>query len=84
MNISEIFIKDGNFKSWLRGAFLVVGICIVYVSLKYFDSILLMSFGLLIAALGGYSSKAHTIGLKPFDNTYEKTKESYKKEDKNK
>ena len=77
MHIRQIFLKEGNFSPWLRTLFMIIGICVVYVSLKYFDSILMMSLGLLFAALGGYSSRAHTLGLKPFDNSYKKAKQSY-------
>lgn len=40
-----------------------------------------MSLGLIFTALGGYSSRAHTIGLKPFDNAYKKAKDSYKEDE---
>jgi hypothetical protein len=79
--MAKIFIKDGNFTPWLRAVFILIGICIVYVSLKYLDSVFLMSLGLVFTALGGYSSRAHTFGLKPFDNTYKKAKKSYEKKD---
>jgi hypothetical protein len=78
MNIVEHFIKNGNFTPWVRTVFILLGIGTVYVSLKYFDSLLFMSLGLIFAALGGYSSRANTFGIKPFDNTYKKAKDSYK------
>jgi hypothetical protein len=36
-----------------------------------------MSIGLGVAAIGGYASKAHQLGIKPFDNSYEKARKSY-------
>jgi len=80
MKIVKIFIQDGNFSSWLRAVFILIGIGIVFVSLKYFDSLLLMAIGLIFSALGGYSSRAKTFGLKPFDNTYKQAKDSYSKD----
>jgi hypothetical protein len=72
MKIMKLFIKDGNFASWLRAAFILLGGGIIYVGITYYSSMILMSFGLFIAALGGYSSRAKTSGLKPCDNTYKK------------
>jgi hypothetical protein len=36
-----------------------------------------MSIGLSIAAIGGYASKAHQLGIKPFDDSYKKARDSY-------
>ncbi|MEB0012131.1 hypothetical protein QN379_17910 [Glaciimonas sp. Gout2] len=83
MNTVKMFIKDGNFAPWLRTVFIMLGASVVYISLKYIDSVFLMTFGLVLAALGGYSSRAKMLGLKPFDNAYKKVKDSYK-EDENK
>ena len=33
--------------------------------------------GLPVAAIGGYASRAKALGLKPFDNSYKKARESY-------
>jgi hypothetical protein len=38
---------------------------------------LLMSLGLLLVAIGGYASRAHTLKIKPFDNSYQKARRSY-------
>ncbi len=75
--------EDGNLSAPVRTLSLIVGIGIGAVSF-YIHSLLLMSLGLVFAALGGYSSRAKTSGLKPFDNTYKKTKDSYKEDEKEK
>ena len=81
MKMKKIFIQDGNFSSWLRSAFILIGGGMVYVSLKYSFSIILLSCGVGLAALGGYSSRAKSSGLKPFDDTYGKSKISYQEDD---
>ncbi|NIF70536.1 hypothetical protein F3J16_10115 [Burkholderia sp. Ap-962] len=58
---------------------IVVGVGIGAIGFLWYRSILLMSVGLGIAAVGGYASKAHQLGIKPFDNSYEKARESYRK-----
>ena len=70
-------IEDGNLTGWLKTTLCVFGASVVYYSLRYVHSILLMSFGLFVAAIGGYSSRAHMLGIKPFDNSYKKARESY-------
>lgn len=40
-----------------------------------------IAVGLFFAAVGGYSSQARMLGLKPFDNSYRKARESYKDND---
>jgi hypothetical protein len=73
-------IEDGNLSGWLRTVLCIVGAAIVYLSVKYVHSMLLMSFGLLLAAIGGYASRARMLKIKPFDNSYKKARDSYKED----
>ena len=41
----------------------------------------LFLFGLGVAAVGGYASRAHMLHIKPFDNSYKKARKSYEKDD---
>lgn len=70
-------IEDGNLSLPIRTLLIIIGAGIGAVSFVWFRSILLMSFGLGIAAVGGYASKAHQLGIKPFDNSYKKARKSY-------
>ncbi|MEX3977781.1 hypothetical protein AB4Y45_02225 [Paraburkholderia sp. EG287A] len=81
MMLKEKFIRNGNFTPTVRGVLCVVGIAIGIAGLKYDRSLLIALVGLLIAAVGGYASRAHMLGIKPFDNSYKKARESYKVED---
>lgn len=71
-------IDEGNLSGWLRTTLCVAGAGIVYFGMRYVHSMLLMSFGLFLAAVGGYASRARTLKIKPFDNSYKKARESYK------
>ena len=80
------FIVDGNFSGWLRAALVFGGIAIFGGSLAVdalprrlaLAGILL---GWVMAALGGVSSRAHMLHLKPFDNSYKKARKSYETKD---
>ncbi|MBR8144545.1 hypothetical protein KDW55_03495 [Burkholderia sp. AU19243] len=76
-------IDDGNLSGWLRTVLCVTGAGIVYWSVQHTHSMLMMSFGLLLAAIGGYASRARMLKIKPFDNSYKKARKSYesKKDD---
>jgi len=84
-NILKIFLRDGN--TTILGAVLLValGFGLAYLSLEYFASRLLkvlgLSIGLAIAAVGGFSGRADSLGLKPFTSDplgWRKAKDSYK------
>ncbi|MCF2132963.1 MULTISPECIES: hypothetical protein [Mycetohabitans] len=75
------FIQDGNLSGWLRTVLCLIGAVIVYISACYVHSMLLLGGGLFLAAVGGYSSRAHMLRIKPFDNSFKKARESYKKGD---
>jgi hypothetical protein len=70
-------IEDGNLSLVVRTMLIVVGGIIGAVSFIWIRSITLMSIGLSIAAIGGYASKAHQLGIKPFDDSYKKARDSY-------
>ncbi|WP_241292629.1 hypothetical protein [Burkholderia stabilis] len=70
-------IDDGNLSDWLRTSLCVVGAGIVYWGVKYAHSVLLMSLGLFLVAIGGYASRARMLKIKPFDNSYKKARKSY-------
>jgi len=75
------FIKEGHFTPLIRGIFTALGIAIGIFGLKYMDSLWVALLGLLLAAIGGYSSRAAMLKIKPFDNSYKRTRDSYKSKD---
>ncbi|AEA63958.1 hypothetical protein [Burkholderia gladioli] len=80
------FIEDGNFSGWLRVVLFLVGLALAVGGLG-FDQIprwiragvFLFGFGMM--ALGGISSRAHMLKIKPFDNSYKKARKSYEVND---
>ncbi|HEX7685887.1 MAG TPA: hypothetical protein VF446_20500 [Trinickia sp.] len=75
-------IEEGNFTGWLRITMFIVGLAIFWGSLAgdwlpRWGRMLgvLLGFGLM--ALGGFSSRAHMLHIKPFDNSYKKARKSY-------
>ena len=72
------FIENGGIAAWLRWALIIGGAIIVFLGISHFDSIIIMSIGLLMAAAGGYSSRAKMLGLKPFgESSWRKAKKTY-------
>lgn len=66
------FIGDGNITTFFQYVFLVCGLFLVWVGFYFFgdDFLVKMSFfsvGIFIAGVGGYSARADTMGLRPFD-----------------
>lgn len=78
-------IEDGNLKEWIRVMLVVVGIGMVIGSalhgLSAATSKLVFILGILVAAFGGYASQAHMLKIKPFDNSYKKTRKAYEVKD---
>lgn len=79
------WIEDGNFQSWLRLCLVLIGMGMVAIALG-FDMhsgvariVLLSGFG--IALVGGMTSRAAMLKIKPFDNSYKKAPDSYKVKD---
>jgi hypothetical protein len=78
-------IEDGNFPRWLRLILIAIGFVIMYGTVKFVSpslwSGLLLMFGFGVALVGGMTSRAALLKIKPFDNSYKKARESYKAED---
>ncbi|WP_448166905.1 hypothetical protein [Burkholderia ambifaria] len=77
------FIEDGNFAGWLRVVFFLAGLVLAVGGLgldqmpRWIRALAFLSgFGMM--ALGGISSRAHMLKIKPFDNSYKKARDSYK------
>lgn len=71
------FIKDGNFTPFVRAVLCIVGIALVFIGLKFDQTLIVSCIGLVIGAIGGISSRSATFKIKPFDNSYKKAKTSY-------
>ncbi|WP_244107163.1 DUF4231 domain-containing protein [Burkholderia sp. BCC0419] len=73
--------EDGNFPRWVRLSLIVIGVLAMYVAVKFIPPsifggiVLLAGFG--IALVGGYTSRAAMLRIKPFDNSYKKARKSY-------
>lgn len=78
-------IEDGNFARWVRTSLLVGGILIMLVAYKFVPPApyggFLLLFGLGVAAVGGYASRAHLLKIKPFGNNYRRVRKSYEVKD---
>jgi len=79
------FIDDGNLTGWVCTALIVVGVGVSYATFKYAPpsiwSAILALLGFLFMAIGGLSSRARMLKIKPFDNSYKKARVSYKVKD---
>lgn len=66
-----IFIKDGNLTGLFSLVLIVIGGGVAIAGVNFLDDgyvkWLVISAGMFVAAIGGYSSKAMALGLKPFD-----------------
>ncbi|WP_028228012.1 hypothetical protein [Paraburkholderia ferrariae] len=79
------FIDEGNLSSWLRLTLIVVGIVLAVVAVEctlpiLWARVLLLS-GFAIALIGGMTSRAKLLHIKPFDNSYKKARKSYEEDD---
>ncbi|OJA37248.1 hypothetical protein [Burkholderia ubonensis] len=78
-------IEDGNFPSWFRLLLIIVGVALAAMALycnlppTLAKIALLVGFG--IALVGGMTSRAALLKIKPFDSSYKKARESYKTKD---
>lgn len=75
-------IEDGNFAGWLRVVFFLVGLAVAVGGLGLDQmprwiraGAFILGFAMM--ALGGISSRAHMLKIKPFDNSYKKARKSY-------
>ncbi|MCG1054765.1 hypothetical protein KQH49_07260 [Mycetohabitans sp. B5] len=73
-------IRDGNFTPVVRGVACFIGGAITLIGLKY-DVMFVALLGFTLVAVGGISSRAAMLGIKPFENSYREARESYKKKD---
>lgn len=80
-------LVNGNIAYWLQILFVIFGFAIMYLTYKFIKPsiwsgmLLVMGFG--VAAVGGLSSRAATLKIKPFDNSYKKARKGYEVNDKN-
>jgi hypothetical protein len=78
-------IVDGNVAGWVQVALIAFGVAMIYFGLSVEllprpVAIAMYVLGLPVAGIGGYAGRAKALGLKPFDNSYKKARESYKPE----
>jgi hypothetical protein len=79
-------LEDGNFAGWLRIAMFVAGVALLFAGLGIeafprWARLALFLIGFVTMAVGGFTSRAHMLKIKPFDNSYKKARESYKVKD---
>ena len=76
-------VEDGNFSQWARTILLVAGLSLMIIACIYIPAapfggfLLLLGFG--IAAVGGLSSRAHLLNIRPFGNNNAKSRRTYEK-----
>lgn len=73
-------IQDRNFTPVVRGEACFIGGAITLIGFKY-DAMFVALFGFALVAVGGISSRAAMLGIKPFENLYREARESYQKKD---
>jgi uncharacterized membrane protein len=71
-------VVDGNFTPFVRAVLCVSGMVVGLLGLRYDSTLITATIGLFIGIVGGYSSRAHLLGIEPFDNSYRKARDSYK------
>jgi hypothetical protein len=74
--------EEGNFSGWLRITLYVAGLATFFSALTSdwaprWTRMIGFLLGFSLMALGGLSSRAHMLNVKPFDNSYKKARESY-------
>lgn len=74
-------IVDGNFSRPVSVAMVLIGIAVMFGFLKYgppsIVSVLMVCFGFGLAVVGGMTSQARLLKIKPFDSGYKKARKSY-------
>jgi hypothetical protein len=80
------FLEDGNFVGWLRILLFLAGVALLFtgLALEQLSRGLRLAFfliGFVTMAVGGFASHAHMLMIKPFDNSYKKTRKSYEVKD---
>jgi hypothetical protein len=80
MNIS--LMKDGNFSFFAVVILAIIGVALMAAGVlfegipRHFKIVMILA-GFLMIVTGGYASRARMFGLKPFDNSYKKARDSY-------
>lgn len=78
-----MFIKNGKATQLLIGLLIIFGLVVVALSFYFIPNyeikILCASVGLAIGSAGGYLAKTQSWGIKPFDNSYEEARKSYRR-----
>ncbi|WP_321922699.1 hypothetical protein [Burkholderia sp. BCC1998] len=75
-------IEDGNFSGWLRVVLFLIGLALAAGGLgldqmpRWIRAAAFI-FGFAMMAIGGISSRAHMLKIKPFDNSYKRARASY-------
>ncbi|MGF6645032.1 hypothetical protein P3T24_003208 [Paraburkholderia sp. GAS33] len=79
------FIDNGNLAAWLRLTLIVIGIGLAAVALgcelPVFWARAFLLVGFFSVLVGGMTSRAKLLNIKPFDNSYKKARDSYKSKD---
>lgn len=65
--LKSVLIRDGNFKPFFRFLFVVVGVAIIFLDLNVWRTGCLNILGFVMGGIGGYSARAHSLGIKPFE-----------------
>ena len=78
-------VVDGNFSRPVSVAMVLIGVAIMFGFLKYgppsIVSVLMVCFGFGLTIVGGMTSQARLLKIKPFDNSYKKARKSYEVKD---
>lgn len=86
MNIKKYIIRDGQFTGYAVATFILSGLLIIYLSTIIFDNsesrYIGISIGILLTSIGGYSGRAYSLGIRPFqESEWRKSKKTYSEED---
>jgi hypothetical protein len=77
--------EDGNLRRWVRLSLIVIGFATMYGTIKFVPPslwgglLLILGFG--VALVGGMTSRAALLKIKPFDNSYKRARKSYEMKD---
>ncbi|MGU3777820.1 hypothetical protein [Burkholderia metallica] len=78
-------IVNGNFSRPVSAVMVLIGVAIMFGFLKYgppsIVSVLIVCFGFGLAIVGGMTSQARLLKIKPFDNSYKRVRKSYEVKD---
>lgn len=80
------FLEDGNFAGWVRILLFLAGVALLFTGLALEQlprgiRLALFLIGFVTMAVGGFTSRAHMLKIKPFDNSYKKARKSYEVKD---